>query len=599
MYSLLLIVKFFFRNESVICIMCGIHSKQPRPRDYIDTYESCDSSSQFIECLVCGECSCYKCVSSICTLMEKNNDHVDDKWYENVKRLMKFKQYHVKIVGHCCEVRQEIESTISKNDNLSVIDDYPFCGYLHFPQCYVLLPPPLHDYIDIHGFGIENDLCPGLLHAVVSKKTAIECHNKYIIPDGTGCTWIHKGKFYDIDFKNIYFQKIKLKCFIQVVKINLNIDDSNYRHNEVSWHDVQTSTVLTPPNKNCVWIVLASTDANNCHCHLLTARWPTDVCNAMTDDQKKQFYYEMLSATPKEGWESTRKGGSNGETTYDNFNILKFLNTNSAFIRRGKGVKLIKKRTTWNCYYISSGGIGPSQHHVTRNPVCWKYSQPQQGGQVVLNDYLYKKYSFIFKAMTKAKYDTVKLILLLQNKKVIPYIIQQEATKAGNNDIERATKKVQMTYNKVTQGKFVKELTMCNKFTIVAYPVAYHYDVFKQNQHSLENKICLSFPSDCRGNIGRGGDGINRWVFALLDWTNTNSGRRRSTYRANGGVLGLRQPLTQTMIDDQRRRMTYIQNGGELEIGQNVTDEMILEQSRTNQNSARTNDDENHQPEQM
>ena len=47
---------------------------------------------------------------------------------------------------------------------------------------------------------------------------------------------------------------------------------------------------------------------------------------------------------------------------------------------------------------------------------------------------------------------------------------------------------------------------------------------------SLENKQLFSLPSS-DGNIGRGGDGTGRFVFAILDWTNELTGRRRRNYQ--------------------------------------------------------------------
>ena len=63
-------------------------------------------------------------------------------------------------------------------------------------------------------------------------------------------------------------------------------------------------------------------------------------------------------------------------------------------------------------------------------------------------------------------------------------------------------------------------LCLENKYSLVAYPVAYHYDTFDSGQASLENKICFSFKSKHRNDCGRGGDGNGRFVFAILDWTN-------------------------------------------------------------------------------
>ena len=70
----------------------------------------------------------------------------------------------------------------------------------------------------------------------------------------------------------------------------------------------------------------------------------------------------------------------------------------------------------------------------------------------------------------------------------------------------------------------VQLLAAQNHYTLVAYPVSYHYDVFRKGDHSLENKICFGFDlDDNQVDIGRGGKGHGVIVFALLDWTNSIS----------------------------------------------------------------------------
>ena len=92
----------------------------------------------------------------------------------------------------------------------------------------------------------------------------------------------------------------------------------------------------------------------------------------------------------------------------------------------------------------------------------------------------------------------------------------------------------------------VKILASQNQYTLVAYPVSYHYDVFKKGEHSLENKICFEFDlEDGKIDIGRGGSGPTKFVFALLDWTNSKSkASRRLQYQITGGELQAKERLT-------------------------------------------------------
>ena len=77
-----------------------------------------------------------------------------------------------------------------------------------------------------------------------------------------------------------------------------------------------------------------------------------------------------------------------------------------------------------------------------------------------------------------------------------------------------------------------------NNFTLVRYPVAYHYDVFSKEKDSLENKICFAYDNTkISKDVGRGGYGSNKFVFAILDWTSNASSACRVQYQLNGGQL--------------------------------------------------------------
>ena len=44
--------------------------------------------------------------------------------------------------------------------------------------------------------------------------------------------------------------------------------------------------------------------------------------------------------------------------------------------------------------------------------------------------------------------------------------------------------------------------------------------------------------------MGRGGDGITKYCFAILDWTNSSKGRRRRQYIASGATLKPNESVT-------------------------------------------------------
>ena len=68
-------------------------------------------------------------------------------------------------------------------------------------------------------------------------------------------------------------------------------------------------------------------------------------------------------------------------------------------------------------------------------------------------------------------------------------------------------------------------------FTLVMHPVGRHLDEFSDRKPSLENKVFFSFPlskNESSGlantgyKYGRGGAGLNKFCYALLDWSAEN-----------------------------------------------------------------------------
>ena len=96
-----------------------------------------------------------------------------------------------------------------------------------------------------------------------------------------------------------------------------------------------------------------------------------------------------------------------------------------------------------------------------------------------------------------------------------------------------------------------------NNYSVVAYPVSYHVDTFKENKACFENKICFSInKNENKQNYGegRGGDKSN-YVWALLDWRGSSSNTNRTIYNSNNGpsVNKLTQNKFNTWLGEMRR----------------------------------------------
>ena len=91
-----------------------------------------------------------------------------------------------------------------------------------------------------------------------------------------------------------------------------------------------------------------------------------------------------------------------------------------------------------------------------------------------------------------------------------------------------------------------------NNFTLVGYLVSYHNDVFSKGKDLLENKMCFAYDNtEISQDVGRGGCGSNKFVFALLDWTSNASSARRVQYQLNGDQLKENDKLTKRKWRDE------------------------------------------------
>ena len=160
----------------------------------------------------------------------------------------------------------------------------------------------------------------------------------------------------DIFFLDIYGNERMETCYIQTLLIDTQLDTWPLQHRDVNIAGIQKSRVLSSPPNNLLWIILAKINRHTSQCHLVNIRWPVNTSlgslNTMT------LYNDTLNLLPHQGLDATRTSGSNGITTYHNDNILKLLKSNSAFIRKGKEIKIVKRKNKWNCYYLSAGGQG-------------------------------------------------------------------------------------------------------------------------------------------------------------------------------------------------------------------------------------------------
>ena len=153
----------------------------------------------------------------------------------------------------------------SNNSNTNLL----YNGYLHLPEIQLLLPPPVINYVDVHGFGAEvSPDTPGLLHGVINQKNARKCFENQIIPDGQQCTELC-SHFRKLPFIDVFGDTMQLQCYIQMFEINVEYLTKDRQHQDVTINDILHSRLLIVPPNGHIWIILAKKKMSSSHFNLV------------------------------------------------------------------------------------------------------------------------------------------------------------------------------------------------------------------------------------------------------------------------------------------------------------------------------------------
>ena len=142
---------------------------------------------------------------------------------------------------------------------------------------------------------------------------------------------------------------------------------------------------------------------------------------------------------------------------------------------------------------MAAGRIGKREHMFNMVVSMWSYLAPRRGGQIQLNDEYLVKYFSVIKETTVSKYNSALLAAVVSE--IFEIKIQKQAVTQALNDIDLCKQMVDRAQVS-TRDPLVKLLALQNQFTLVAYPVSYHYDIFGNGRHSLENKLCFNYTND-------------------------------------------------------------------------------------------------------
>ena len=266
--------------------------------------------------------------------------------------------------------------------------------------------------------------------------------------------------------------------------------------------------------------------------------------------QKVKLFDDLLALCPSGGFERHRLGGSSGEARVD-ADFFKFISKPANLPRKAHGIKFVFGQDFICCIHIPTTD-------ATNPAIKMDYSPPRQGSAFHLPASVMEEFPLLFK-FTEAK-AFVSLLLNEINKErnkhggplIQPHAVAGELASLHSS---RCIAQVDQPAGRLTNDDpcMLKwsalncTLHVCiseNKHTSVCHPCGHHRDVFAQD--GLENKVCFSMPG--RSEVGRGGDGPDMFVFALLDWRTSLRCRIRQHFLALGGNPEVRP--TQKHLDE-------------------------------------------------
>ena len=308
-----------------------------------------------------------------------------------------------------------------------------------------------------------------------------------------------------------------------------------------------------------------------------------------TDGCTKTFFTTLQNELSNGGLERRRVGGSSGKITYSR-DVKLLLATPNSTPRCSSGAVWLRDKSDlkWHVFYL---GTKDGEQKYTY------YTTPRQGGSFNMPPELYSTYPFLMDfASTKplaaniliALQESLKHKANIPNVNVCPVAVDEEIKNM------KATRSFVLSFIKNHPRTFYQQKILFYRFysanflnyTLVMHPVGRHHDVFADNKPSLENRICFSFKLKRDGTsglkntgykYGRGGCGLHRFCFALLDWTSPNRIRKRAWTDPKNANLphSATDYANRNEHGDQRLNVgiwtNFSRNGNAISLPQNVT----------------------------
>ena len=127
--------------------------------------------------------------------------------------------------------------------------------------------------------------------------------------------------------------------------------NKNKGRNDLTEEEVHESFLFKAAEDADMLIILGP--PINGQCHLVLARFHNPKTLPKDKETLDELFSDLIARASKKGFESQRKGGSNGYARVDK-TLMKFLSTIGTFPRPSKNIVILQGKTKWECLYMST-----------------------------------------------------------------------------------------------------------------------------------------------------------------------------------------------------------------------------------------------------
>lgn len=241
--------------------------------------------------------------------------------------------------------------------------------------------------------------------------------------------------------------------------------------------------------------------------------------NTQRKTLNKQIYNTIRAIAGRGGSELRRVGGSSGTISDEtDLDLLAVLHQFKGLVPRhlyAAGIIRDPKKNRYHIVYTKPfTPKGKNKYGLTY------YTPARDGGKFVMHPAL----SATYFPLVDLSYNKMMAVLLVEeiNRKFVESGRRALATgpiSCEMNSIAIARKAYKDSPTEIAMHNLIVAFNSLNHFSMVAYPVGYHYDhYYDETREYLENKSNFMFKMNNK-SIGRGGSLVGgMYVYALLDW---------------------------------------------------------------------------------